>query len=436
MAALMPAIVAGLAIFGGYNYGPSVKRAATVVGVARTIKNTPIDLSTDLTFIGDTVHCEDIHRHEPSGLLFTACEDDPETRKVWFPPLGLLNDPVKASKSRGSIHVINPVDMTEKRLRFENFDSSFVTHGIDVVTDPERPEAVYVFAVNHVPHPEYVAAKVGGGQGDQKITQKAQSQIEIFHHVLGSSTVRHVRSVQHPLIKTPNDIYIKDPHSFYVTNDHYYREGPMRHVEDLWPGTSWTDTIHVRIGKLSVLKPTDEITAEVAYKGLRNNNGLGHYKPGKILIDDCSKGTMHIGQLSQDPKNASISIEDSVELDSFIDNPSYFEDPYRSETQDASGFILPGLARAVDIPKQIGDPSADIASIVWYVKPIKNCKSTNKADCWEKRVLFEDDGRRVRSAAGAVLVAIDPAKENSKRKAWLFVTGFVSSSVAAIKVDL
>lgn len=107
MAALVPALVAGLAVFGGYTYGPLIKRTSTVIGWSRTINNTPV-AAGDITFIGDTVHCEDIHHHVPSGLLFTACEDDAESRKAWFPPLGTMNDPAKANQFVGSIHIIDP----------------------------------------------------------------------------------------------------------------------------------------------------------------------------------------------------------------------------------------------------------------------------------------------------------------------------------------
>ncbi|KAF6824805.1 serum paraoxonase arylesterase family protein [Colletotrichum plurivorum] len=432
MAALVPALVAGLAIFGGYTYGPSIKRTSTVIGWSRTINNTQV-AAGDITFIGDTVHCEDIHHHVPSGLLFTACEDDPEARKHWFPPLGTMNDPVRAKEFQGSIHIIDPKDMTTKRLKFENFETTFITHGIDVITDPENPEAVYVFAVNHVPHPDFVASRLAH-QSDDKVTHKAQSQIEIFHHVLGSPTARHVRSVRHPLIKTPNDIYASDPRTFYVTNDHGYREGFFRLLEDLWPGATWTDTIQIRIDDLSA-GPTESFVANVAHSGMRNNNGLGHYGD-KILIDDCSAGIMHIGQLPSSPENSSIKILDSIYFDSPIDNPSWFEDPYRSETYDASGFVLPGLANVIELGKNIADPSSNLSSIVWYAKPIPNCKSSEKGACWEKRALFEDDGRRISSAAGAVLVAIDPAKENGQRKAWLFIGGFWGKSIVAVKVDL
>ena len=38
--------------------------------------------------------------------------------------------------------------------------------------------------------------------------------------------------------------------------------------------------------------------------------------------------------------------------------------------------------------------------------------------------------------SAAVLVAIDPKLEGGKKKAWLFVTGFLSTNAIAVKVDL
>jgi hypothetical protein len=55
---------------------------------------------------------------------------------------------------------------------------------------------------------------------------------------------------------------------------------------------------------------------------------------------------------------------------------------------------------------------------------------------WEKKLLFEDDGKRLRSAATAVLIGIGPKLEGGKKKGWLFVTGFYSQHMVAVKVDL
>ncbi|KAK2033029.1 serum paraoxonase/arylesterase [Colletotrichum zoysiae] len=429
MAALMSILVGGLAIFGGYTYLDTAKRVITLKGIGRGVVNTPVLHGGDFVLIEDTVHCEDIHHHVPSGLLFTACEDDKTTRSAWFPGLGHLDDPVKGSKQKGSIHVIDPKDMSQKRLKFENFDSTFCTHGIDVISDPQKPEAVYIFAINHVPHPDYLVTKIGG-QNKQKPVQKSLSRVEIFHHTLGSSTVKHLRTVIDPLIKTPNDLFARDPYSFYVTNDHYNPEGVGRMVEDLLPVTSWTTTIHVRVEEMSALLPINGIKAEVALSGLQNNNGLGHgRKPGEIIVGNCAAGDIGLAELSSDPKNTSISFTETISVDSYIDNPSWFEDPYRSENQDASGFVLAGLLRPVEVLKQARAAKPQMASIVWHVKPAAS-------GGYEKRVLFEDDGTRISSAATAVLVAIDPSQEKGEKKAWLFITGFMSSNVVAVKVDL
>ncbi|KAK2002610.1 serum paraoxonase/arylesterase [Colletotrichum falcatum] len=431
MAALMPILVAGLATLGGYTYFDTAKRAITLAGIGREVVNTPVLHGGDFVLIEDTAHCEDMHHHVASELLFTACEDDETTRGMWFPGLGHLDDPVKGSKQKGSIHVIDPKDMSQKRLKFENFDGTFCTHGLDVISDPQRPEAVYIFAINHVPHPEYLATKAQvGGQSKQKVVQKSLSRVEIFHHILMSSTVKHLRTVVDPLIKNPNDLLAKDPYSFYVTNDHHNSEGIGRMVEDMLPFTSWTTTVHVRVEEMSVLAPTNGIKAEVALSGLRNNNGLGHGRnPDDIIVSNCAAGEISLAQLSSDPENTSITFTETIAVDSYVDNPSWFEDPYRSEDHDASGFVLAGLPRPVDVLRLARAAKPRIASVVWHVKP-------TASGGYEKRILFQDDGSRVSSAATAVLVAIDPSQEKGQKKAWLFITGFLSSNAVAIKVDL
>jgi hypothetical protein len=265
---------------------------------------------------------------------------------------------------------------------------------------------------------------------------KALTQVEVFHHVVGTDSARHLRSVRHPLIKTANDVYAQSLTSLYVTNDHYYREGFMRHLEDFYFGAKWTNVIHVKISDLSppINDPSASIDASVALSGLHNNNGLGHGKSAaEILVVSCVSSTLHLGQLSSDETIPAINITESVELDSLIDNPTYFDDPFADESFDASGYVLAGLTRPITLAKTLADPSIPQAVTVWYVKPVKDPKSPVR---WERRVLFEDDGRRISSASAGVLVAIDPKLEGGKRKAWLYIGGFISDNIIAVKVDL
>lgn len=343
--------------------------------------------------------------------------------------------------------------MKSTRLAFEDgFSGPFITHGIDVLEDPERPDAVYIFAVNHAPHPAYCPSK-----SDREWNwdgPKARSQIELFHHVLDTTTVRHVRSIRHPLVKTPNDIHAESPTSFYVTNDHGYREGLLRMVEDSVSLAKWSSTIHVRLDTLQAVDPEAGIDAEVALTGLYNNNGFGHGKSADdMMITSAAGGKLYLAQPLRDQEEGiSISVKEEIPLDSTIDNPTYFADPYRTpEADDASGFVLAGLRRGIDMVTHHSDPSAKDGVMVWYVRPNTtasvghdgegedeqkndNDKSSDNGR-WETRLLFEDDGTHIRTAATAVLVPIPPQAEEGK-KAWLFVTGFYSESMIAVQVNL
>lgn len=315
--------------------------------------------------------------------------------------------------------------MKSRRLEFENFDGPFITHGIDVIDDKERAEgeAVYIFAVNHVPE-----TQSSGEKGPD-----ARSQLELFHHVIGSSTVKHLRSIWHPLITTPNDIYAQNPYSLYVTNDHLNRHhGFMRSFEDLYPGAKWTGIIHVRLESLTAAASTAGVTAEVALSGMHNNNGLGHGRlDDEILISSCTSGVFHIGRVPADG-SGNITIVDSVEIDHIADNPSYFHDPHATPDDDRSGFLETGLSRAIDLSETMKDPAAKDPVMVTYLRQTSPGR-------WEKRILLDDDGTTLRTASAAVLVPIKPSESGGaqgQRQAFLFATGFLSNNVIAIKVDL
>lgn len=83
-----------------------IHRAVTVFGVLRKYPDGAV-IRDEVIAVPDTTHCEDLHYHASSGTLFTACEDNPLTRFKWFPPLANFDDPQLASRSQGSIHVVD-----------------------------------------------------------------------------------------------------------------------------------------------------------------------------------------------------------------------------------------------------------------------------------------------------------------------------------------
>lgn len=328
--------------------------------------------------------------------------------------------------------------MKSRKLGFENFAGPFVTHGIDVISDPKNEKAVYIYAVNHLPNPEYLQqleTQKQTGVKPKADVAKARSQLEVFHHTQGSATVKHIRSIRHPLIQTPNDLLALSTTSLLVTNDHHYRDGHLRLVEDLFSNAKWTTIVYIKITDplTASEEPESGITATLADTKLHNNNGLGRGRSAdEIIIDSAASGVLHVGKLSGDRDSTpKIQIVGDVELDCVADNPSYFSDPYATSDNDASGFVVSGVSKGADLAHTSLDPAGKDPSMTWFVKP-----GPGPVSSWEKKLLFEDDSSRIRSSSAAVLVGIDPKTEEGRKKAWLFVTGIFSSNIIAVKVDL
>ena len=224
----------------------------------------------------------------------------------------------------------------------------------------------------------------------------------------------------HPTVRTPNDIYAVNAHAIYFTNDHYYREGHLRTVEDFITSSRWSDVIHLEMSDLNAKDASQGIRATVAKDAIQNPNGLGHGREdSEVLVNRAAAGIMEITRHGRTP---ALTLTETVQLPMTIDNPTYFHDPYAQETgHDASGYVIAGLARASKFPSH-QDPV-----IVYLVSSSGDRK---------QKLLFQDDGKLISSASTAVLIAIDPRKNGGKKQAWLFVTGPISKGVASSRIDL
>lgn len=307
---------------------------------------------------------------------------------------------------------------TSRKLTLDGFSSFFCTHGIDIIEDPQNSRAIYIHAVNHAPTDDYVKSR----NASLPAEGKADSRIEIFHHVLGSDTATHVRTVRHNLIQTPNDLIATGPSSFFVTNDHFYREGTMRQLEDV--GTratsAWSNILHV----VSNAKEDGfvGVGAVFALHGLHNNNGLGR-RPGGVTICDASGGVAYLATI----EGRSLKIDSQIAYKSTIDNPSWFTDKYPGD-DDRSGIVQAGLAKAMALHEAVLRDAA-VPPVVWL-------SSGSPEKGWNTSMLFTDNGLSLSSASAAVMISIDPATNGGKKQAWLFMSGFGSLRVVATKVDL
>ncbi|KAK6074968.1 serum paraoxonase arylesterase family protein [Seiridium cupressi] len=403
-----------------------------VLGISRLfggIKNTH---GEDTHMIPDTLFSEDLHYHAPSGQLFGASESDEKTRNTWFPPLTNWKDP--NAIGQGTIIAIDSKTLTATRLKLVNFKGPWNTHGIDIWSPPKDPTSVYIVGVNHLPNPEYY--NTSPPPKDSKIPQ-ARSRLELFHHKIGSSDLIHVRSIWHPLIRTPNDVLFRSLNEIYVTNDHLHRDGIMRMLEDFAYGSIGpTDLIHLKLADplAPVADDTEGVVGTVANEGIHNNNGLGRGRtPTEIAIGRTAIGQLHLAEVDEQHP-PTLKIYDTIQLPCTLDNPSFFSDPYAAKTgRDASGYVLAGLALAIAFPNG-KDPI-----MVWLVQPAEgsgSTKTSKKDDKWTQKLIFQDDGNLLRTAATAVLVAIDPDTNGGKKQANLFVTGPFGKGVVASRINL
>lgn len=228
-------------------------------------------------------------------------------------------------------------------------------------------------------------------------------------------------------MRTPNDVYAKNANSFYITNDHYYREGAMRTLEDVgFDSTPWSDLVYIELADLAVEHPSMGVTAMIARDDIQNPNGLGHGKDdNEILICRAAAGVMEIAKAKS---HNNLTITNSIQYPNTLDNPSYFLDPYVKETgRDASGYVMAGLGRAITFP------SSANPVVVWLTQP---GGIGNNAGTLVHKKLLEDDGYTLNTASTAVLIAIDPKENGEKKQAWLFVTGPMSRGVAVSKVSI
>lgn len=172
------------------------------------------------------------------------------------------------------------------------------------------------------------------------------------------------------------------------------------------------------------------MTATVAITGLHNNNGLGYgASRDEILVGRAAAGVIEVTK--KKGGGPQLEVVEKIQLDTSIDNPSYFHDAYAKETgTDSSGYVIAGLTSAVTWP----NPNGVNPVVVWLVQPSPNTENGKKI--WTKRIIFQDDGNLISSASTAVLVPIKPSKNGGKKQARLFVTGPVSKAMVVSTIDL
>ncbi|KAK7685311.1 hypothetical protein QCA50_011674 [Cerrena zonata] len=164
--------------------------------------------------------CEKIVLFDEQSILYLACSRI-SGRPHWLPNTEHLN--VSGKPTDDYIATYNLETGAIVKLRLEGFGSprGISVHGMDVVPSSSDSKKLYVYLVNHRAPSTGKADVVG-----------ADSVMEIFETHLGSDVLHHVKTVEDPVIETPNDVVgSPDGKSFWFTNDHWGKTGFQRTLE-------------------------------------------------------------------------------------------------------------------------------------------------------------------------------------------------------------
>ncbi|CAG8438996.1 8545_t:CDS:2 [Funneliformis caledonium] len=159
--------------------------------------------------IEDVEACEDIHIHHRTGYAFMACGSEYERLHGYFPPIDIFNSSHHI-RDTPQIYDINKDNFIPLVLKNYPPEEDFISHGFGIYEDPENENKLYMFFINH---------------------KKTGSVVEKFEHILHTKELIHLETIEHELIKTPNDVVPVSKHEFYFTNDHYYRQGFLKIIE-------------------------------------------------------------------------------------------------------------------------------------------------------------------------------------------------------------
>ncbi|KAM5158330.1 serum paraoxonase/arylesterase 2-like [Mantella aurantiaca] len=247
------------------------------IGYQREIE--PIDLPNCHLVKGIEYGSEDIHVL-PNGLAFVSS--------------GLKFHELKSFAPNRPAEILL-VDMNDDVLHSEPLQlgkgvnaSSFNPHGLSAYID-EGDGSVYLFVVNH-PLPRFT------------------SSVEIFRFDETQKALVHLKTIEHPLLHSVNDIVAVGPESFYATNHHFFESKPMIIAEGLF-GFKLTNVVYYSPGDVRVVA-----------SGLYSANGITLSNDEKFLYAADLMG--HTINVYEKHANWSLTPIKAVDIDTCVDNLS------------------------------------------------------------------------------------------------------------------
>jgi len=208
-----------------------------------------------------------------SGLVYIKCPENAKTIGKLF----LFNF--------NENHSANEPKAVETKLIWDAKEiKQFNPHGLKSFIGPKGEITLYV--INHAPDGE---------------------RIELFNLDVSTNTAKHVKSIKHELIKTPNNLAIVSSEEFYISNDHYFQNHIGVKLEYHTPYIRLGNIVHYNKG-----------SAKVVDHFLHTPNGLTIDKKKKFLfVASPMDRSLSVYNINQDK---TITKSQKFKVDTAIDN--------------------------------------------------------------------------------------------------------------------
>ncbi|TNY18948.1 serum paraoxonase/arylesterase [Rhodotorula diobovata] len=276
-----------------------VNRRVDRLGLYRTV--TPLN-NDDCFVVPGLEACEDARWvDQESGLAYLACSSQ-EARMHYVPATLHLNASQLPSVSTDYIALFNINTRSHKRLTLHGLPADahgIWVHGIDLYRSPSSPSKLTLFLNSHRPPADRSLAP----------TQGADSVVETFETEVGSDSAQWIKTVRHPLLRTPNSVAAVGERQFYVSNDHRYKVHWTRKWELYKPNPSdivFCDASGEGNGECKVAAD------QVIYP-----NGLATGPHGLLYQASTIEGLMRVWQVQED--HMLVPVEE-VQINRHFDN--------------------------------------------------------------------------------------------------------------------
>lgn len=250
------------------------------------------------------------------------------------------------SKVSGAIFKINLDTGNSLKPVWSNYSNSFRPHGISFLKSSGKS---FLFVINHISKGDFV----------EKFEFKDDS---LFH----------LQTFQSDLMISPNDLVAIGENKFYVTNDHGYKKGLMRVMED-----------YCRLPKSYVLF-YDGNDFNVVASGLRYANGINVSGDGKKLYVSQTTGqALNSYLIGEDGR---LTLDDVLPIKTGLDN---------IHIDNSERIWIGAHPKMLDFVKHAKDPNVKSPSQVLMVEYVD-------AHLARVKEVFLDDGKKISGSSVAV----------------------------------